>query len=198
MSRPLRPDVPGVFHVTQRGNNHCALFADDSDRRIFYSLVERVVERYKLIVHAHVLMTNHVHLILEAPLGGLPLAMRELNGGYACVFNVRHGRINHLFGERYGSVVIRDATQFRNTVRDLALNPAASGLCSRPELWPWGSYRATLGLQPAPGFLNCAFVLDLFRVDGADPRDALAWFVAEALRRRALPRASEDRVESAR
>jgi putative transposase len=37
-------------------------------------------------------MPNHVHLLAETPNANLGAGMRRLHGGYAHIFNERHGR----------------------------------------------------------------------------------------------------------
>lgn len=41
------------------------------------------------MVHVYVLMTNHHHLFVEAPVANLSRGMQYLNGSYAGFFNVR-------------------------------------------------------------------------------------------------------------
>jgi REP element-mobilizing transposase RayT len=66
MARPLRIEYPGaVYHVTARGNGRAPTFEDDADRAAFLVLLEEVLERFKWLCHAYVLMGNHYHLLIE-------------------------------------------------------------------------------------------------------------------------------------
>ena len=51
-------------HVTQRGNNRQAYFFKGDDRQIYLELLHEAAIRRVRSVHAYVLMTNHVHLLL--------------------------------------------------------------------------------------------------------------------------------------
>ena len=65
MPRKPRFFVPGLAaHVIQRGNNRQAIFFETADYELFLSLVGEGRDRYGCSIHAYVLMTNHVHLLL--------------------------------------------------------------------------------------------------------------------------------------
>ena len=62
MARPLRLEYAGaLYHVTARGNARQDIFLDDEDRRRFLGVLERVVARFHLVLHAYCLMSNHFH-----------------------------------------------------------------------------------------------------------------------------------------
>ena len=46
-------------------------------------------------------MPNHVHLLVEHPPLELGKGMKLLNGRYARWFNLRYGRVGHVFEARY-------------------------------------------------------------------------------------------------
>ena len=102
MARPLRLQFPGGrYHVTARGNARQPLFADGPDRERFLTVLARVVARSHLFCHAHCLMGNHYHLLLETPRANLSHAMRQLNGVFSQAFNRRHERPGHVLKGRY-------------------------------------------------------------------------------------------------
>src|SRR5215467_11814660 len=108
MTRPLRIEYTGAhYHVTSRGNERKAIFRDDTDREKFLELTGRAVEQFGIRVHAYVLMSNHYHLLIETPRGGLNRALRYLNGVYTQVFNRRHKRVGHLFQGRYKAILVK-------------------------------------------------------------------------------------------
>jgi hypothetical protein len=74
-------------------------------------------------------------------------------------FNRRHERSGHLYQGRFGSRLVEDDGHFLELARYLPLNPVCAGLCSSPEEWPWSSYAATVGLRPAPWFLDTGDVI---------------------------------------
>lgn len=56
------PDVP--THIVQRGNNRDPIFFADSDYRAYLGWLQEAAQRWGCAIHAYVLMTNHVHLLL--------------------------------------------------------------------------------------------------------------------------------------
>lgn len=182
MARPKRMiDPDAVYHVTSRGNNGRPHFDDDVDRRMFLRMLERAVERYDWLVRAFCLMTNHFHLVLQAPLGGASLSkgMQELNGGYSRTFNARHRGRDHLRRNRFHSEPIESESHLLEACRYVVLNPVRAGLCATPEAWQWSSYRATAGLGPSPGYLSAGWLVGLFSPDPARARERYRAFVAD-------------------
>jgi REP-associated tyrosine transposase len=162
MARPLRIQFPGgLYHVTARGNGRQALFADDTDRECFLGVLASVVVRYHLLCHAHCLMGNHYHLLLETPEANLSSAMRQLNGVYSQRFNRRHGRPGHVMEGRFHAQVVDRDAYLREVCRYIVLNPVRADLVVHPRQWPWSSYRATAGEAPVPAFLTVDWVLSL-------------------------------------
>lgn len=155
MPRAPRDLIPGgTYHIFSRGSNRQAIFQYDSDRVDFLMCLEAVVARYELECTAYCLMPNHYHLLMTAREGTLSTAMKALNGRYSLRFNRRYGRGAHLFKNRFGAVLQEDEAQLVWTLRYFARNPVESGLCSQPGEWPWSSYRACAGIEPAPKFLH--------------------------------------------
>lgn len=65
MARRPRLSIAGVpQHVIQRGNNRQATFFAEADYRLFLACLGEAARKHDCAVHAYVLMTNHVHLLL--------------------------------------------------------------------------------------------------------------------------------------
>ena len=121
MARRLRHALPdGVFHVTTRGVDRCAIYRDDADRLSFLRLLADCVNRFHWTVHAFCLMTTHYHLIVQTTVPQLWRGMQRLNGVHALRFNKRHRRTGHLFGDR---VRLLDRRRRRLLHRDVRIRP---------------------------------------------------------------------------
>jgi REP-associated tyrosine transposase len=163
MARPLRLEYPGaLYHVTSRGNAQADIYLDEADRRIFLRLLGETVTRRRWLLHAFCLMGNHYHLLLETPQPNLSRGMHQLNGVYSQCFNRRHERVGHVFQGRFTAILVERETYLLELARYLPLNPVRAGLVSSPEQWPWSSYRATAGMEPAPSWLSTTPVLERF------------------------------------
>ncbi len=145
-----------------------------------------MVARFRVRLHAFVLMDNHYHLMLELAEANLSRSVQWLNMSYSVWFNRRHGRSGHLFQGRFKSVAVSPEEWALALSRYVHLNPvrvqalgldkedrAAQrvGLSPAPDAarvreriallrgYRWSSYRACLGLEPTPEWLECRTVL---------------------------------------
>ena len=66
MPRRARIAIPGIpRHIIQRGNNRSACFYAQDDYTRYLETLAEMSLRYECAIHAYVLMTNHVHLLLS-------------------------------------------------------------------------------------------------------------------------------------
>ena len=66
IARKLRIWFPGaVYHIMHRGVRRKAIFQEEMDYQVFLQILKNSLEKYKCILHAYCLMTNHIHLLLE-------------------------------------------------------------------------------------------------------------------------------------
>ncbi|WP_296697974.1 hypothetical protein [Thiocapsa sp. UBA6158] len=81
MLRRTRIHIDGLLlHIVQRGHNRAACFCDDQDRRAYLGWLHEALAlaRERCRLHADVLTTNHVHLLLTPEEAGR--VPQELNG----------------------------------------------------------------------------------------------------------------------
>ena len=65
MARLPRYVLPGQpQHVIQRGNNRGVTFFAEEDYSFYRECLNEACDKHGCAVHAYVLMTNHVHLLL--------------------------------------------------------------------------------------------------------------------------------------
>lgn len=147
MPRPLRDNIAGaVYHITARGNNFESIFSDDADRYVYLQILATALRRFSIRLYAYVLMTNHVHLLLETLQPNISVTIHQLHGTYAKYVNRRHGRWGHLFGQRFFSEIITDDDHLLSLSHYIPRNPVRAGLVDDPIDYPWSSYACYLGL----------------------------------------------------
>ena len=108
MARQPRFVLPGhPQHVIQRGNNRNAIFVDEADYWFYLDTLREACDRFACRVHAYVLMTNHVHLLMtpdgEAEIGKV---MQSLGRRYVQYFNYRYRRTGTLWEGRYKAALL--------------------------------------------------------------------------------------------
>ena len=149
MPRQARIEVPGIpMHVTQRGVNRCAIFVDDQDRHHYRSLLRDACREHVVLVHAYVLMDNHVHLLLcSEQRGAVTRAMRAVGQAYVQAFNHRHGRTGTLWQGRYKSSLVDSDVYALRVMHYIELNPVRAAMTEAPEAHRWSSAHQHLGLR---------------------------------------------------
>ena len=162
MARVQRLFMPGMpLHVVQRGADRQICFFEPADFLWYLQQLQRHSSARGCLLHAYVLMTNHVHLLLSA---GNVLAvsrmMKALGQEYAHYINWRHHRTGPLWDGRYQSCVVQDETYLLVCQRYIELNPVRAGMVRYPGHYRWSSYRCnTEGredvlVQPHPLYLS--------------------------------------------
>jgi len=147
-----------TYHVMSRGNRKAVIFEDDTDRQRFETLLGETADRYRLLCHSYCLMGNHYHAVVGCSDSNLSDAMHWLNGAFAQYSNRRHNRTGHVLQGRFKSVLVGDDIYLRAANTYVIMNPVAAGLVEDPSEWRWSSYRATVGIEPPPPWLDLAWL----------------------------------------
>jgi putative transposase len=144
MSRQKRFILPAVpLHIIQRGNNRGPCFAGTADYLVYLTLLRQYAAETACQIHAYVLMTNHVHLLLSAGSRTAPsILMRRLGQHYVQYFNRRHTRSGTLWEGRFRSCLVDTDRYLLVCQRYIELNPVRARMVEAPEAYPWSSYRA--------------------------------------------------------
>jgi REP-associated tyrosine transposase len=181
MARKPRLHVAGgLYHVIWRGNEQRDIFFDDEDRERFYALLSEGVERFGYRVHGFCLMTNHVHLALQAGKDPLSRPLQNLAFRYTQALNRKLGRVGHLFQGRYQALLVDHDAYLLELVRYVHLNPVRSRLVRDPAEYRWSAHRAYLG-RVALSWLTTESVLGQLGGSLGVARRRYARFVAEGI-----------------
>jgi len=142
MARMPRIVVPGqALHIIQRGNNRQPVFFRDDDCRFYLETLQQAAESHGCAVHAYVLMTNHVHLLLTPEQDDGPsLMMQAVGRGYVRYVNGRYHRTGTLWEGRFKSALIDSERYLLTCSRYIELNPVRAGLVKHPGEYRWSSY----------------------------------------------------------
>ena len=149
MPRQARLVVPDVaMHVVQRGHNRHACFWHDTDRLVYLALLHQLAGKNGCAVHAYVLMTNHVHVLLtprgEDSCAGL---MRNLGQRYVQYVNRRYVRSGTLWEGRYRSCLVDSAEYVLACHRYIELNPVRAGMAPSAADYRWSSHHGNAGMS---------------------------------------------------
>ena len=161
MPRRARIAVAGIpWHIIQRGNNRSACFYTESDYHYYLETLAEQAQRWHCAVHAYVLMTNHVHLLLTpSRIDSASNMMKHLGQRYVQYINRTYRRSGTLWEGRFKSCLAQEQRYVLVCHRYIELNPVRAGMVSDPEDYTWSSYcrngtgRQDKLLTPHPDYL---------------------------------------------
>lgn len=152
MPRQPRPYHPGVpFHVVQRGNNRQRCFFEPRDYRYYLCCLRESAARYGVAVHAYVLMTNHVHLLMtpDSP-PGISRVMQSIGRRYVQWINRRSLRTGTLWEGRHKSSLVDAEAYLLACYRYIESNPVRAGMVARAGDYLWSSFHRNALGEPDP------------------------------------------------
>jgi putative transposase len=130
------------MHIIQRGINREACFFSETDFRVYLSLLRELAPRYDCAVHAYVLMTNHVHLLVTpAKADSASLVMKHLGQQFVQYVNRSKDRTGSLWEGRFRSSIVDSDRYLLRCHQYVEMNPVRAGMVSRPGDYPWSSHR---------------------------------------------------------
>jgi putative transposase len=143
MARLPRLYLPGcAHHVIQRGNNCEASFYGEEDYKAYLSFLKESALKEGVAIHAFVLMTNHVHLLLTPQSeNGVSRMMQTQGRRYVRYFNHMHGRSGTLWEGRYKSTLVDSENYLLKVYRYIELNPVRANMVEHASEYPWSSYQ---------------------------------------------------------
>lgn len=144
MARLPRFELPGQpQHVIQRGNNRQSIFRAQGDYHYYLEKLGEAVDKRSCDIHAYVLMTNHVHLLVTPHhASSIGKVMQTLGRYYVQYFNHRYNRTGTLWEGRYKATLIDTEQYLLTCMRYIELNPVrAKNMVKHPSDYRWSSYR---------------------------------------------------------
>lgn len=141
MPRRARLSLPGIpWHIIQRGNSRSVCFYDEEDCRRYLDELSELAPRFGCAVHAYVLMTNHVHLLLTPVReDSAALLMKHLGQHYVQYVNRVYRRSGTLWEGRFRSCLTQSEDYVLACYRYIELNPVRAGMVRHPGDYRWSS-----------------------------------------------------------
>ena len=143
MPRLPRFVIPGQpQHIIQRGNNRQDIFREEADYLFYLEKLTDAANKHQCDIHAYVLMTNHVHLLVTPRTeNGIGKMMQTLGRYYVQYFNYRYKRTGTLWEGRYKATLIDSEQYLLTCMRYIELNPVrAKNMVKHPSEYIWSSY----------------------------------------------------------
>ena len=131
-----------IYHIFTRGNNRQNIFREESDYKKYIDILLKYKDTYHFKLYHYVLMSNHVHLVMEvAEHGGdLSQIMKGINLSYVQYYKSRYEHIGHFWQDRYKSIIISKDTYLLACGSYVELNPVRASIVVDPKDYRWSSY----------------------------------------------------------
>ena len=144
MARKPRFNLIGVpQHVIQRGYNREPCFYAEEDYRFYVECLEESARKFGCLIHAYVLMTNHVHLLVTPQVDyGVSQMMQSVGRKYVRYINHQYRRTGTLWEGRYKASLVDSENYLLTCMRYIELNPVRAGMVELPGEYKWSSYSA--------------------------------------------------------
>ena len=129
------------------------LFKDSEDYVVGMNLVAALSFKCNVSVLSFVLMSNHLHLVLECTRTGAELFVNCFKREYSRHLNHRYGVVEVL---RRNKVDIKSVPEedevLERAIAYVQMNPVAANVCAAPQDYPWGTGRAFFAVPPGLGW----------------------------------------------
>ncbi|MCG7947192.1 MAG: transposase [Candidatus Thiodiazotropha taylori] len=142
MPRKPRFYLPGVpVHIVQRGHSRDPVFFETQDYATYAHWVRVGSEKYNIAVHAFVLMTNHIHLLITPTQAqNISLFMQFIGRHYVPYVNHKYGQSGSIWEGRYKASLVQEETYFLTVMLYIELNPVRAGMVDLPGDYRWSSF----------------------------------------------------------
>lgn len=151
--KPRQESSTELYHVTSRGLNKSAIFAQNRERSRFLNIIMEFLNEYNIMIFAYCIMSNHFHILIKAPIEELSAFMANILAVYAIYYNQKHHRIGYVFDGRFRSQCIEDESYFFNCLRYIHLNPVKANICHSIEKYRYSSFQEYISPTPS-GIIN--------------------------------------------
>lgn len=128
-------------HIIQRGNNREPIFYAETDYHFYLEKLFDACQKHDCDLHAYVLMTNHVHLLMTPhSTDGIGRVIQMLGRYYVQYFNYTYDRTGTLWEGRYKATLLDSDEYLLTCMRYIELNPVRAGMVEHSRDYPWSSY----------------------------------------------------------
>lgn len=129
-------------------------FRDESDFRAGMNFVAIQAYESKVTVLAFILMSNHLHFVVEGRWADVKAFIDGIKSRYSKYLNHKYGTSEFL---RRNKVTIEEVSTLNEglekAIAYTQMNCVAANICSHPSQYPWGRARCSSTRRSVPGSL---------------------------------------------
>ena len=137
MGYPLRSRDPSRFHLITIRTEGQVLYLRPSKEvnKIVGGVIARYQEIFKIQIFALTVMSNHMHLVVQAPEGNLDEFMENVDREIARRINYKHRRRGRFWSRRYRAQAILNEADLEEAFLYTVTNSVKHGGAKHPEEW---------------------------------------------------------------
>jgi len=163
MPRKPRIEYEGAFyHVITRGNQKQNIFKSPADYQKYIRQLSYYKTRYHCAIYAFVLMSNHVHILIETKDAPLSKVFQGINQSYTVYFNKKYDTVGHLFQGRYKALLCDRENYLLSLLKYIHFNPVRARIVEKISDYSWSSHAAYTGKSNHMGVVDTDQVLRMF------------------------------------
>ncbi|MBR5033720.1 MAG: transposase [Bacteroidales bacterium] len=156
------------------------LFKDSEDYVVGMNLVAALSFKCNVTVLAFVLMSNHVHLVLECTRARAVLFVNFFKREYSRHLNHRYGVFEVLRRNKVDIKSVLEADEvLERAIAYVQMNPVAANVCAAPQDYPWGTGRAFFAVPPGVDWSMSGNTESVAHASGAANRSSIGPVGAE-------------------
>lgn len=141
------------YHVTARSNNRDWFDVPMSYCfGIYINVFEECIQRFKIDIHAFVLMNNHFHLLVSTPNKNISDFLKYFMTQTSKGIGRKSQRINHIYGGRNHKSIITSPEYYAYCLKYLYRNPVKAGITDLVEDYRWST--TSKKISKLHGFLS--------------------------------------------
>jgi putative transposase len=136
-----------TYFVSSQTAERKPFFRHERWAELFLNVLEHYRASY--LLHAYVLMPDHIHLLLS-PLESLEKAMQNIKGGFSFRVKKELGWQGEVWQKGFSDHRIRDIQDWERHIEYIRMNPVKAGLCEKPEDYRLGFQAGSLVMDAVP------------------------------------------------
>jgi putative transposase len=149
----------GLHFITWSCYGRQPLLAAPAQRDLFLTVLEQMRQKYRFAVVGHVVMPEHVHLLISEPQIADPSTVVQAvklafsrrsiarDAGYS-------DSSHHIWQRRFYDFNLWSQRKEIEKLKYMHRNPVVRSLVTEPDQWPWSSYRSYAYGETGPVRIN--------------------------------------------
>jgi len=129
------------YHVIAKVNRGEPIFNSYEDWKLFMGVLKRAKKKFKFTIKNFCIARSRVHLLIKPTAGEcLSKIMQWLLGVFAQLWNKKHQKTGHLWGDRFFSRIIRGLLDLLRLFLHLGYNRVALHPAGESRKWAYGGF----------------------------------------------------------